>query len=169
MATVVRCERGIRLPVHRLGFCLAGYARLQITHGLWGRKLPELPYFSLSATKRQSPNRVVAAKRQRDTLKILDLRAKRGEIGNETLRNPMRTRTAGPALRRWDATSSGARAIPRLTGSMDGFDQGQAVRFSKIRSSNSQRRTLVVIRKFSLTCSRPLRPSCAANSGWVRR
>ena len=30
---------------------------------------------------------------------------------------------------------------------------------SIIRISNSQRRTLVVIKKFSFTCSRPLRPS----------
>src|SRR5207302_1742189 len=40
---------------------------------------------------------------------------------------------------------------------------------SMIWNRMSQRLTLVVIRKFSLTCSRPFLPSCAAISGCVSR
>src|ERR1700686_646702 len=40
---------------------------------------------------------------------------------------------------------------------------------SRMRKSKSQRFTLVVIRKFSLTCSRPLAPMRRAKSGCVSR
>jgi hypothetical protein len=40
---------------------------------------------------------------------------------------------------------------------------------SRIWNSSSQRLRLTVIRKFSLACSRPFLPICAANSGFVSR
>ena|ERR1700747_1345213 len=46
---------------------------------------------------------------------------------------------------------------------------GYALDEERIRNNITHRRAFVVIRKFSFTCSRPLRPNCAPNSECVNR
>src|SRR5437660_3270985 len=56
-----------------------------------------------------------------------------------------------------------------LCGSMAYVGIGAGLLPERIRNRRSQRLTLVVIRKFSFTCSRPFIPMRRANSGCVSR
>ena len=56
-----------------------------------------------------------------------------------------------------------------LLGSLIGTRYRVHANPSRMRNRRSQRLTLVVIKRFSLTCSRPFSPSCWAISGWVSK